>query len=183
MEDKKAIKLSKFLSLILRHKPETIGLTLDSQGWANVDALIELAKAKGTQINRDLIEEIVSCNDKQRFTFNEDKSKIRANQGHSVVVDLALTPQEPPEYLYHGTAKRFLDSILSCGLIKQSRNHVHLSSDRSTAIKVGKRHGAPVVLQIQSGKMYEAGLKFFLAKNNVWLTDSVPPQYITLNVN
>ena len=175
---KKLTKVSKFLSLILRHKPETIGLVLDEQGWADVDTLIELARQKGTQINRSILEQVVAENDKKRFTFNEDLSKIRANQGHSVAVNLALTPQQPPEYLYHGTATRFLDSILHQGLIKQNRNHVHLSSDRSTAIKVGRRHGTPVVLKIQAAKMYQDDFVFFLSKNNVWLTDSVPPKYI-----
>lgn len=177
----KTIKISKFLSLILRHKPETIGITLDPKGWADVDTLIELAAKHGKQIDRALLERIVSDNDKQRFAFNTDKSKIRANQGHSIAVNLALAPQKPPKYLYHGTAKRFVSSILSQRLIKQSRNHVHLSSDRATAIKVGTRHGTPVVLKIQSGKMHDASLKFYLAKNKVWLTDSVPAKYITFD--
>lgn len=175
---KKLTKMSKFLSLILRHKPETIGLTLDEQGWASVDTLIELAKQKNTPINRPMLEQVVAQNDKKRFTFNEDQSKIRANQGHSVAVDLLLTPQQPPEYLYHGTATRFIESILHQGLVKQNRNHVHLSADKSTAIKVGTRHGIPIVLKIQAQKMDEEGFSFFLAKNNVWLTDRVPANYL-----
>jgi putative RNA 2'-phosphotransferase len=171
-------KISKFLSLILRHQPETIGLTLDEQGWANVDTLIELARQNGRSINRLTLEQVVASNDKKRFTFNEDKSKIKANQGHSVAVDLALTPQQPPEYLYHGTATKFMESILHQGLVKQNRNHVHLSTDKATAIKVGTRHGIPIVFKIQAQKMSEEGFCFFLSKNNVWLTDRVPASYI-----
>ena len=174
----KATKISKFLSLILRHKPETIGLTLDSQGWAEVDILIDLACQSGRYLNRSTLEYVVANNDKKRFSFNKDKSKIRANQGHSVAVDLALVPQQPPKYLFHGTATRFIDSILRQGLLKQNRHHVHLSATRQTAIAVGKRHGKPVVLKIQARKMHDEGFKFFLSKNNVWLSDRVPPEYI-----
>ena len=174
----KLAKISKFLSLILRHQPETIGITLDQQGWAKVDTLIDLSSQQGRQIDRHLLEEVVAKNDKKRFTFNQDKTKIRANQGHSVPVNLALTPQQPPEYLYHGTASKFIDSIYSRGLLKQNRHHVHLSVKRSTAIEVGQRHGQPIVLKIAARKMHDAGLKFFQAKNSVWLTDYVAPDYI-----
>lgn len=176
--NKQSIKLSKFLSLVLRHKPETIGLTLDEKGWAEVDTLINLAKKKGIKINKLILEEVVANNDKKRFSFNEDKTKIRANQGHSITVDLALKPKQPPEYLFHGTATRFIDSIATKGLLKQQRNHVHLSADKATAIKVGQRHGKVVVLKIQAQKMYDAGFTFFLSNNQVWLTDSVPVKYI-----
>ena len=178
MGNNKIIKISKFLSLILRHKPETIGLDLDDRGWADVDTLIDLMCQSGRYLNRSTLEYVVANNDKKRFSFNEDKSKIKANQGHSIVVDLALTPQQPPEYLFHGTATRFLDSILHQGLLKQNRHHVHLSADRRTAIAVGKRHGKPIVLKIQAQKMQDAGFKFFLSQNNVWLTDRVPAKYI-----
>ena len=175
---KKLVKTSKFLSLILRHKPETIGLTLDAQGWANVNTLIDLARQNGRQINRSILERVVADNDKKRFTFNEDKTKIRASQGHSINIDLALTPQQPPEHLYHGTASRFLNSIYRQGLLKQNRHHVHLSADRNTAIKVGKRHGKPVILTIAAAKMYRDGFQFFLSKNDVWLSDRIPVEYI-----
>lgn len=175
---KKLVKISKFLSLILRHKPETIGLTLDEGGWADVNTLIELARQQGTQINRSILEQVVANNDKKRFGFNDARTKIRANQGHSIAVDLALTPQKPPELLYHGTATRFLDSIYRQGLLKQNRHHVHLSADRNTAIKVGKRHGKPVVLVIEAEKMHRNGFQFFLSQNNVWLSDRIPVEYI-----
>ncbi len=176
--DKKLIKLSKFLCLILRHKPETIGLKLDKQGWAETNNLINLLQKQGTKINKLIIEEIVAHDDKKRFSFNQDKSKIRANQGHSITVDLALDPKQPPEYLFHGTARRFIDSIATQGLIKRQRHHVHLSSDEATAIKVGQRHGKPVVLTIHAQEMYDSGFAFFLSDNQVWLTDHVPVQYI-----
>lgn len=174
------IKISKFLSFVLRHKPEAIGLTLDRQGWAEVDLLINLARQQGTNLDRTLLEQVVATNNKKRFSFNADRSKIRANQGHSVTVDLDLAPQQPPEYLFHGTATRFIESISRQGLLKQNRHHVHLSADESTAIEVGKRHGKPIVLKIQAQKMSDAGLTFFLSENNVWLTDRVPPEYITV---
>ena len=176
--NKQLIKISKFLYLLLRHKPETIGLTLDQQGWAEIDILIDLLHKQGTKINRLMLEEIVANDNKQRFSFNQDKSKIRANQGHSLKVDLALEPKQPPEYLFHGTATRFIESIAIQGLQKQKRHHVHLSSDESTAIKVGQRHGKPVVLKIYAQKMSDAGFTFFLSDNQVWLTDTVPVVYI-----
>ena len=176
--NKKLIKPSTFLSLILRHKPETIGLTLDEQGWAEVDTLINLLQQQGAKINLSILEEIVANNDKKRFSFNEDKSKIRANQGHSIAVDLALEPKQPPEYLFHGTATRCIESIATQGLRKRQRHHVHLSSDELTAIKVGQRHGKPVVLKIHAQEMYDAGFNFFLSDNQVWLTDNVPVPYI-----
>lgn len=172
------VKISKFLSLVLRHKPEIIGLTLDRNGWAEVDSLIVLARNKGTYLNRPLLEQIVTTNSKKRFSFNEDKSKIRANQGHSINVDLALTPQQPPRYLFHGTATRFVESINLQGLLRGNRHHVHLSSDKSTALQVGQRHGKPVVLKIQAEKMYHAGFTFFLSANRVWLTERVPSKFI-----
>jgi putative RNA 2'-phosphotransferase len=173
------IKLSKFLSLILRHKPETIELTLDENGWADVAELIYLAnKHNKTPLTQALLKEIVVNNDKQRFAFNEDKSRIRANQGHSITIDLDLIPQTPPDILYHGTATRFIESIRDRGLIAQSRQHVHLSLDKETAIKVGSRHGKPVVLNIWAAKMHLAGFEFFRSNNGVWLTKQVPVEYI-----
>jgi putative RNA 2'-phosphotransferase len=175
---KNIVKLSKFLSLILRHQPEVIGLSLDENGWADVAQLIELANQKGTALTIPLLEEVVATNDKKRFAFNTDKSKIRASQGHSITVDLALTPQQPPTYLFHGTATRFLESIRAQGLIPGSRQHVHLSADESVAQNVGQRHGKPIVLKVHSGKMAKTGHEFFLSDNQVWLTATVPPEYL-----
>ena len=169
---------SKFLSLILRHKPEEIGLTLDPNGWAGIDELIALAKLRGTQLSRMQIETIVAESDKQRFAISADGSMIRANQGHSVDIALDLAPQTPPEQLFHGTATRFLDSIRTSGLHSASRQHVHLSSDHATAEKVGSRHGKPVILIVESGRMARDGHLFYLSQNGVWLTDNVPAKYL-----
>ena len=171
--------ISKFMSLVLRHKPEEIGLQLDENGWVNVEELIEKINAKGIKTTLEIINTIVETNDKKRFAFNEDKTMIRANQGHSIEVELNLTEQVPPEVLYHGTATRFLESILKTGLQKQSRQHVHLSATIETAKTVGSRHGKPVILTVDTKSMHEAGIKFFVSANNVWLTDAVPVQYIT----
>ncbi len=173
------ISLSKFLSLVLRHAPETIELTLDEQGWADIDELITKAAAHGRQYTRDVITKIVANSDKQRFRLSDDGQRIRANQGHSVNVDLGLAPSVPPANLYHGTATRFLESILQQGLLKQSRQHVHLSADVATAEKVGRRHGRLVVLEIAAGAMHAAGFAFYLSENGVWLTDHVPAKYLT----
>jgi len=167
------VKISKLLSFILRHNPGSHGIILDEYGYANVDDL--LAK---TSIDRDTLLEVVQTNDKQRFSFNEDETLIRANQGHSIKVDLQLTPVEPPEVLYHGTVSRFLTSIREKGLIKGWRQYVHLSDSINTATKVGQRRGDAIILTIGSHKMWEAGHKFYLSKNKVWLTDYVPPEFI-----
>lgn len=171
-------KLSKFLSLVLRHEPQAIGLTLDAQGWAEVDEFIVKAGAHGKLYSRTLIERIVRDNDKQRFKLSDDGLRIRANQGHSIDIDLALQPIEPPATLYHGTATRFAGSIRKTGLDKRSRQHVHLSLDRDTAVKVGSRHGKPLVLHVRAGAMHAQGLAFYRADNGVWLTDAVAPQFI-----
>jgi len=163
-------KISKYLSYILRHQPESIDLKLDSHGWADIDEII--AKTKELLLTRELIEAVVESSDKQRFAIKGNK--IRANQGHSFEVDLQLTPQTPPIMLYHGTATRFLDSIKQSGLLPQSRQYVHLSRDRSTAIEVGKRHGKVVVLKIDCTSMLDDGYEFFLSNNGVWLTKVVP---------
>ena len=178
---KHLIKTSKFLSRVLRHAPEMIGLRLDAQGWADVDELIGKTLASGRKLDREMLEEIIATNDKQRYSFSEDGSKIRANQGHSLKIDLGLTAIEPPEVLYHGTTMRFIDSILSQGLRSGSRNHVHLSPDHKTAVAVGGRHGKPVVLKIDASGMHRKGHKFYLSKNNVWLTEQVPPGFISIN--
>ena len=172
------VKLSKFLSLVLRHQPEAIGLILDEHGWADVDELLRLANAAGRRFDRTLLERIVAENDKKRFAFSDDGLRIRANQGHSVEIDLALTAMEPPEFLYHGTATRFLESIRATGLNSGSRQHVHMCSDEATAIRVGQRHGKPAILIIRAQEMAAAGYKFYLSANGVWLTESVSVVYI-----
>jgi putative RNA 2'-phosphotransferase len=173
-------KISKFLSFVLRHKPGAIGLVLDEQGWAYIDELINKAKQAGevTTLDRALIQEVVDTNDKKRFVISEDGQRIRAAQGHSIDVDLQLKPVTPPEFLYHGTATRFLDSILKEGLKPQQRQYVHLSKDIETATAVGQRYGKPVILKIKAQLMYEQGFTFYLAENGVWLTDSVPPTFL-----
>ena len=173
-------KLSIFISLVLRHKPEVIGLTLDEHGWANVDELIEKLNHSKDQIDMEMLEEIVRTDHKKRYSFNEDKTLIRANQGHSVKVDVELQEQQPPEILYHGTAEEFLDAIMQEGLKPVSRLYVHLSKDMETAVKVGKRHGKPIVLKVHSNVMFEDGCKFYLSENGVWLTEKVDIQYLKI---
>ena len=172
-----AAKVSKYLALILRHKPEEAGISLDEHGWANVKDLIEGVN-KTYKFDMEMLEEIVGTDNKQRYSFNEDKTKIRANQGHSINVDVELEEAEPPEYLWHGTADKYVDSIKETGLVKKSRLHVHLSGDYDTAVLVGKRHGKPVVFCVKSGQMYTDGYKFFKSKNGVYLTDFVPVEYL-----
>jgi len=176
--DKHSAKISKFLSLILRHKPQVIGLHLDANGWAQVDELIELVNQHGIALSSEMLDVIVGNNDKARFTFNADRTQIRANQGHSLNIDLDLVAEPPPAILFHGTATRFLSSIRDKGLLPGSRQHVHLSAEEVNAIKVGQRHGNPIVLTIQAAAMGQAGYQFFCSQNGVWLTERVPPQYI-----
>lgn len=172
-------KTSVFISLILRHKPEAAGITLDSHGWADVNALIKGINSKDSySINFDTLEEIVRTDNKRRYSFNDDKTKIRANQGHSVNVDVELKEAKPPETLYHGTGEKFVKSIREEGLKPKNRLYVHLSADEETAEKVGSRHGKPHIFLVCSGKMFEAGYKFYLSENGVWLTKSVPPQFL-----
>ncbi len=166
------------MSLLLRHHPEAAGLSMDPHGWIETDALIEAVRKKFPEFNKRSLDEIVSTNDKKRFSFNEDETKIRARQGHSVDVDVNLKETVPPEYLWHGTADRFLDSIRKEGLRKMNRLYVHLSPDAQTAVKVGKRHGRPVILMIDAAKMHADGYVFYLSENGVWLTDHVPAAYI-----
>ncbi len=173
------IKHSKFLSLILRHKPEIVGLHLDEYGWVAVSDLLKALDSNGHSISFELLEQIVQTNDKQRFAFNEDKTKIRANQGHSVSrVDLQLQEIQPPDTLYHGTVEKFMTSIEESGLQKMNRQHVHLSETLKTAMDIGGRRGKPVILHVRSGAMYRDGFKFYRSKNGVWLTDSVPLEYL-----
>ena len=171
-------RLSRFISLLLRHKPEEAHITLDEHGWADVEELLAGINSTGREINRDMLEEIVATDKKQRYSFNPDKTLIRANQGHSIPVDVELKEQEPPEFLYHGTAAAFLDAIKAEGLKPMSRLYVHLSKDRETALTVGKRHGKPVVLKVYSGQMGRVGCRFYLSENGVWLTKKVAPEYL-----
>ena len=170
-------KTSKFISLILRHKPETIGISLDEHGWANVAELIE-GISKTQYIDMAKLEEIVDTDNKQRYSFNEDKTLIRANQGHSIPVDVELPEKQPPVILYHGTGEKYVSSIDEQGLIPKSRLYVHLSKDEQTAKMVGSRHGKPVIYEIHAGQMYEDGYIFYLSVNGVWLTKSVPVKYM-----
>ena len=169
--------LGKFMCLILRHRPEVIGISLDEHGWARVDELIA-GIAKKTEFNMEILEEIVQTDSKQRFSFNEDKTLIRANQGHSIPVDVELRELDPPELLWHGTGEKYVASIDSQGLIPKSRLYVHLSKDEETAVKVGARHGKPVLYCVMSGEMARDGYKFYLSKNGIWLTKTVPVTYL-----
>lgn len=168
---------SRYLSLILRHKPQVIGITLDEHGWADVEQLIEGIQ-KTQPFDMEILEEIVRTDDKQRYSFNEDKKLIRANQGHSIPVDVELKPAVPPEYLWHGTGQKYTASIDQTGLIPKSRLYVHLSADDKTAVKVGSRHGKPVVYKVHSGQMAKDGYEFFCSVNGVWLTKQVPVRYL-----
>lgn len=172
-------KTSVFMSLILRHKPEAIGITLDSHGWANVQELIAgINKADGYYLDMNILETIVKTDNKQRYSFNDDHTLIRANQGHSISVDVELKEAEPPEQLFHGTGEKSVAAIRKEGLKPQSRLYVHLSKDKETAEKVGARHGKPHIFFIHSGKMFRAGYKFYLSENGVWLTKFVPPEFL-----
>ena len=168
---------SKFISLILRHKPQTIGITLDEHGWANVEELIR-GVSKTHPLDMKLLEQIVAEDEKQRYSFNEDKTLIRANQGHSVPVDVELEEKVPPEVLYHGTGEKFVADIDKQGLISKSRLYVHLSADTETAKKVGARHGKPVIYRVKSRAMNESGIKFYKSVNGVWLVKEVPLKYL-----
>jgi len=169
---------SKFLSLVLRHKPEEIGLDLDPEGWADLGQLIQLAGNKGIALTRELIVEIASTSDKKRFVIDPAGERIRANQGHSIKVDLGLTPREPLSMLFHGTATRFAASIRERGLVPGARQYVHLSSTQATARDVGARHGRPIVLIVHAAEMHRDGHEFLLSANGVWLANAVPPRYL-----
>lgn len=171
------VSTSKFLSLVLRHQPEVIGLRLDDAGWADIDVLIRLSQPH-RPLTRALIEQVVADNSKQRFAISDDGRRIRANQGHSIEIELGLQPRMPPALLYHGTATRFVEAIRREGLAKRSRQHVHLSADADTATAVGARHGKPVVLIVRAADMAGAGYAFFRSDNGVWLTDAVPVGFI-----
>jgi putative RNA 2'-phosphotransferase len=178
MTEKENTRISKYLSLVLRHAPEAAGITLDDNGWTDVGTLLKQLTHNGYHVSPEALDHVVTTNSKQRFIYSEDRMRIRANQGHSVDVDLAYTVSEPPPVLYHGTAEAFLSSILATGLDKRSRHHVHLSADDKTARSVGQRHGKPVVLVVDAARMQAEGYTFFCSANGVWLTDHVPVVYI-----
>jgi putative RNA 2'-phosphotransferase len=178
MNEKDQKRASKFMSLVLRHQPDVAGLTLDDAGWASVDDLLEGLARKNRCLSRSELQQIVEFNDKKRFEFSEDGNQIRASQGHSVSVELGYEPQIPPPILLHGTVEKFLDSIREKGLIKGSRQHVHLHDDRQVAIQVGSRRGRPVILEVDAAAMASQGFEFFCSTNSVWLTDHVPPRFI-----
>lgn len=171
---------SRFLSLILRHRPEVIGISLDRYGWAKVDEVIA-GIGKTREFSRDILEEIVRTDEKQRYSFNEDRTLIRANQGHSICVDVQLEIAKPPTILWHGTGEKYVCSIEKTGLLPKSRLYVHLSNDVKTAYKVGQRHGRAVVYKVFAGQMQEDGYIFFRSKNGVWLTKEVPIQYLEVS--
>lgn len=178
MNEKDQKRLSKFLSLVLRHQPDVAGLKLDDAGWVTVEDLLAGLARNNRKLSRADLNSIVENNDKKRFEFSDDGQRIRASQGHSVQVELGYQPQTPPETLLHGTVEKFLNSIREKGLIKGSRQHVHLHDDRQVAIQVGSRRGRPVILEVDAAAMAAAGYEFYCSTNSVWLTDSVPPEFI-----
>jgi putative RNA 2'-phosphotransferase len=171
--EKENTRISKLLSLVLRHQPESIGIVLDENGWTDVGILL-----RKLTIEKTALDHVVATNSKKRFAFNEDETKIRANQGHSVEVELGYQAEKPPEVLYHGTGIGSVKAILQEGLSKQKRHHVHLSVDIETALKVGQRHGTPTVLEVNAEKMSRNNFEFYRSANGVWLTDHVPVEYI-----
>jgi putative RNA 2'-phosphotransferase len=176
--NKELTTISKFMSLVLRHKPQQIGLVLDGAGWADIEDLLARFAAVGRSVTRDQLNEVVATNDKRRFALSDDGLRIRASQGHTVEVDLGLAPLQPPDFLFHGTASRFLDSVMATGLERRSRHHVHLTYNVATGEAVGRRYGKPVILRIDAAAMAAQGHVFFRSANNVWLVDAVPATFI-----
>jgi putative RNA 2'-phosphotransferase len=170
--------ISKFLSLVLRHDPESIGITLDAQGWTSISELLACSAAAGTQLDRETLDRVVANNPKQRFAISIDGLRIRANQGHSIEIDLGYETATPPDVLYHGTVAAAIAAICRDGLSKMSRHHVHLSAEMDTASVVARRRGAPVIIRVASGAMSRDGFTFFISANGVWLTDAVPAKYL-----
>ena len=180
MNEKERKKKSKFLSLVLRHQPDRIGIELDEAGWVDVEVLMSALTRHNKGMSRSMLDEVVRTNDKQRFSFNENGTRIRANQGHSVAIELGYEPATPPEILFHGTPQQFVDAIAEQGLKKMNRHHVHLHVDVATSTAVGQRRGKPVLLRIRALDMHQAGHEFFVTPNDVWLTDHVPTEYIEI---
>jgi putative RNA 2'-phosphotransferase len=177
--NEKLVKISKFLSKVLRHQPEIIGLELDQNAWANTEELLKKANQNGISLDFELLKETVDKNSKKRFAFSPDFKKIRASQGHSFETELGYENQRPPDFLLHGTSQNVVESIKLNGIEKRSRQFVHLSSDPKTASEVGKRHGKPYIFTVSAAKMYDEGFRFFLSDNGVWLTEFVPPEYLS----
>jgi putative RNA 2'-phosphotransferase len=178
MTGERTTKVSKFLSLVLRHQPEKIGIALDSAGWVRVAELLEAMGRHGFALTREELERVVETSDKKRFALSDDGERIRASQGHSVEVELGYEPATPPEVLYHGTVDRFLAPIRQKGLVKGARHHVHLSADVGTATKVGGRRGRAVVLTVDAAGMVREGIVFYVSANGVWLTEHVPARFL-----
>jgi putative RNA 2'-phosphotransferase len=178
MEEKKRMQISKLLSLVLRHKPEAIGIQLDGNGWVAVEELLQGLRRHDMLLTREELQEVVTTNEKQRFAFNPDQTCIRASQGHSIAVDLGYTRSAPPEILFHGTGEHTIPLICRQGLLKRSRQHVHLSAEYDTAVKVGQRHGKPAVINVLAGEMHRHGYTFYRSANGVWLVDYVPVNYL-----
>ena len=176
---KEEIKHGRFLSMVLRHRPEVLDIQLDAQGWADIKDLLAKLKDYGRSISRADLDQIVENNNKKRYVISDDGKRIRASQGHSIDIELEYAPMEPPEMLYHGTADRFLQSIFKTGLNKRKRHHVHLSADLDTASQVGKRHGKLVILKVAAAEMHKAGHTFYCTPNGVWLTESVPIEFLS----
>jgi putative RNA 2'-phosphotransferase len=179
MNDKGRTAASKFLSFVLRHEPQAVGIALGASGWVTIDVLLDACAKHGRPLSRADLDEIVATSPKQRFAVSEDGQRIRANQGHSTAVDLGYEPAEPPDVLFHGTVARLLPSIRDKGLQRMDRHHVHLSPDEATARAVGGRRGKPVILRIDARAMRDAGHVFFVTPNGVWLTDTVPSSFIS----
>lgn len=181
ISDKQLIHISKFLSLVLRHQPEKIDIQLDPNGWTDINELIEKVNNFGIQFDKEILYHIVATNSKKRFALNDALDKIRASQGHSIDIELGYTNQQPPEFLYHGTGEKTVQSILETGLEKRNRQHVHLSNDIETALKVGQRHGKPFIFKVFAEEMYNNNFQFYLSDNGVWLTEHVPAKYLKQN--
>jgi putative RNA 2'-phosphotransferase len=180
MNDSRLVKISKYLSKHLRHTPERIGIKLSEGGWVPVDELLAACAKHSFTLSYEELKEVVARNDKKRFSFDSTGTQIRANQGHSVEIDLQLAPAMPPDVLYHGTGENAVESIIATGLSKMSRHHVHLSADRMTAKKVGARHGRPVIFAVNAAAMQAAGYTFYCSNNGVWLVDQVPPEFLAI---
>lgn len=183
INDKQITHISKFLSLVLRHQPEIIGIHLDQNGWTDVDELIKKANQNGVNFDREILNHVVATNSKKRFAFNDTSDRIRASQGHSINIELGYTNQKPPEILFHGTGEKSVQSILETGLKKRDRQHVHLSTDFEVAVKVAQRHGKPFVFKVLAEQMYHDKYQFFISDNGVWLTDDVPAKYLKQHDN
>jgi putative RNA 2'-phosphotransferase len=181
--DRNLVRLSKFVSLVLRHQPEIAGLTLGQGGWVEIEDLVAGAGKAGVNLDPEALNDIVEREERKRFTISDDGRRIRANYGHSLPVDLGLEPTEPPERLFHGTARHLVDAIAADGIARKGRHYVHLSGDEVTALEVGRRHGEPVVLRIRARAMHEDGFEFRLSESGIWLTRSVPPHYIEFPSN